>query len=104
MIKQNLNTVILYKNSGITLPIITTEMGDKFGKTAGNAVWLSAKKTSPFTFYQFWMRIPDSDCERMLKLFTFEPVGSIKDLMRQHEQKPELRLPQKKLAKQVCCI
>lgn len=77
-------------------------MGDKFGKSAGNAVWLSPKRTSPFTFYQFWMRLPDADCERMLKLFTFDTIGSISDLMRQHEQKPDLRLPQKRLAEQVC--
>lgn len=83
------------------MPIVTTEMGDKFGKSAGNAIWLSPKKTSPFSFYQFWMRIPDSHCERMLKLFTFDTVGAITDLMQQHDQKPELRLPQKRLAEQV---
>lgn len=66
-------------------------MGDKFGKSAGNAIWLCPEKTSPFTFYQFWMRQPDSEVAKFLKLFTFDPVGLIKDTMRQHEEKPEHR-------------
>ncbi|XP_044758945.1 tyrosine--tRNA ligase, mitochondrial [Coccinella septempunctata] len=89
---------------GLTLPIITTEMGDKFGKSAGNAVWLSPQKTSPFTFYQFWMRQTDAEVEKMLLLFSFLSVGEIKDLMRQHHEKPELRKPQKILADQVTLL
>ncbi|XP_018319308.1 tyrosine--tRNA ligase, mitochondrial isoform X2 [Agrilus planipennis] len=83
---------------GLTLPLITSEMGDKFGKSAGNAVWLSPNKTSPFTFYQFWVRMSDADAEKMLKLFTFDSLNSIKDLVQRHKQKPEERLAQKKLA------
>nr|XP_023013696.1 tyrosine--tRNA ligase, mitochondrial [Leptinotarsa decemlineata] len=89
---------------GLTLPLITTEMGDKFGKSAGNAVWLSSDKTSSFTFYQFWMRQPDSEVEKYLKMFTFDSLGAISDLMRQHREKPELRLPQKRLAEQVTLL
>ncbi|XP_063904643.1 tyrosine--tRNA ligase, mitochondrial [Zophobas morio] len=89
---------------GLTLPIITSEMGDKFGKSAGNAMWLSPEKTSPFTLYQFFVRQPDGEVEKLLKLFTFDTIGSIKDLMKQHEEKPELRLPQKHLAKQVILL
>lgn len=76
-------------------------MGDKFGKSAGNAVWLSAEKSSPFSLYQFWVRQPDSEVEKLLKLFTFEKVGVISDLMRRHKEKPELRIPQETLAEQV---
>lgn len=79
-------------------------MGDKFGKSAGNAVWLSSKKTSPFTFYQFWMRLSDADTEKFLKLFTFDTLGTIKDLMQRHYQRPEERLAQKYLAEKVCVI
>lgn len=89
---------------GLTVPLVTTEMGDKLGKSAGNAVWLSAKKTSPFTFYQFWIRIPDSTVEKMLLLFTFDALGSIKEVMKRHEKNPELRLPQKRLAEQVTIL
>ncbi|KAL3274701.1 hypothetical protein HHI36_016078 [Cryptolaemus montrouzieri] len=89
---------------GITLPLITSEMGDKFGKSAGNAVWLSPKKSSPFTLYQFWIRQPDSEAEKMLKLFSFLSLGEIRDLMRQHREKPELRKPQKFLAEQITLL
>ncbi|KAF5308942.1 hypothetical protein FQR65_LT00024 [Abscondita terminalis] len=89
---------------GLTLPLITTEIGDKFGKSAGNAVWLSPEKTSPFTFYQFWIRTPDSSIAHFLKLFTFDTLGAIDDLMRQHKEKPELRLAQKRLAEQVTVL
>ncbi|XP_018568451.1 tyrosine--tRNA ligase, mitochondrial [Anoplophora glabripennis] len=89
---------------GLTVPLVTTEIGDKFGKTAGNAVWLAPEKTSTFTFYQFWMRQPDSEVEKFLKLFTFDKIGSISDLMRRHREKPELRLPQKRLAEQVTLL
>lgn len=89
---------------GITVPLITTETGDKFGKSAGNAVWLSKDKTSPFAFYQFWLRTTDADVEKLLKLFTFDPVGAVSDLMRRHREKPEVRLPQKRLAEHVTLL
>lgn len=89
---------------GLTVPLITTEMGDKFGKSAGNAVWLSPEKTSPFNYYQFWMRQTDADVGKMLKLFTFDTVGAISDLMRRHNEKPELKLPHKRLAEQTTLL
>lgn len=73
------------------MPLVTTEMGNKFGKSAGNAIWLDADKTTPFTFYQFWMRQPDTEVSKYLKLFSFEPVGKIHDIMRQHLENPERR-------------
>lgn len=79
-------------------------MGDKFGKSAGNAVWLSPDKTSPFTFYQFWIRTPDSTVEKMLLLFTFDHPNAIKELMNKHLKNPELHLPQKHLAEQVTLL
>ncbi|XP_060521545.1 tyrosine--tRNA ligase, mitochondrial isoform X2 [Cylas formicarius] len=89
---------------GLTIPLVTSEMGDKFGKSAGNAVWLDPELTSPFTFYQFWIRQPDSEVEKFLKLFTFDTVGSISDLMRRHRETPELRLPQKKLSEKMTLL
>jgi tyrosyl-tRNA synthetase len=70
---------------GLTLPLVTTESGHKFGKTAGNAVWLSADKCSPFELYQFFVRCRDSEVERLLKLFTFETLGTIENIMRKHQ-------------------
>lgn len=91
--KQFLNKLVFL---GLTVPLVTTETGDKFGKSAGNAVWLSPEKTSPFNLYQFFIRTPDSEAEKMLKLFTFLSLGETSELMHKHEKQPELRLPQKK--------
>ncbi|WWP01407.1 MAG: tyrosine--tRNA ligase [Candidatus Dasytiphilus stammeri] len=56
---------------GITLPLITKANGIKFGKTDNDTIWLNAKKTSPYKFYQFWINTADLDVYRFLKLFTF---------------------------------
>jgi tyrosyl-tRNA synthetase len=61
----------------LTLPLITKSDGTKFGKTEGGAVWLDAKKTSPYAFYQFWLQTPDADVYRFMKFFTFLPVSEI---------------------------
>ncbi len=61
----------------ITFPLLTTASGAKMGKTAAGAVWLSAEKTSPFDFYQFWINTDDRDVVRFLKLYTFLPVSEI---------------------------
>ncbi|PNF40698.1 Tyrosine--tRNA ligase, mitochondrial [Cryptotermes secundus] len=89
---------------GLTLPLVTTESGHKFGKTADNAVWLNADKSSPFDLYQFFVRCQDSEVERLLKLFTFETLGSIENIMRKHQRNPELRTAQKRLAEQVMLL
>ena len=49
---------------GLTLPLVTSSMGDKLGKTAGNAVWLNRARTSPFELYQYFLRQPDHIVER----------------------------------------
>ena len=70
-----------FLSAGFTIPLVTNEAGDKFGKSAGNAVWLSSFKTSPFELYQFFMRCKDADVEKLLRLFTFLPVEEISHLM-----------------------
>ena len=62
---------------GITFPLLTTASGAKMGKTASGAIWLSATKTSPFDFYQYWINTDDRDVERFLKLYTFLPLSEI---------------------------
>ncbi|XP_075221677.1 tyrosine--tRNA ligase, mitochondrial isoform X2 [Lycorma delicatula] len=89
---------------GLTLPLITTEQGNKYGKTEGNAIWLDPEKTSPFELYQFLIRTRDADIEKLLKFFTFYSVEFIDDICRKHKMKPELRLPQQKLAEQVTLL
>ncbi|XP_037048996.1 tyrosine--tRNA ligase, mitochondrial-like [Bradysia coprophila] len=89
---------------GLTLPLITNEEGNKFGKSAGNAIWLDQDKTSPFSFYQFFIRIADSEVENLLKLLTLLPLKEIDEIMVQHKQVPELRQAQRKLAQQITLL
>ena len=62
---------------GLTLPLVTKSDGTKFGKTEGGAVWLNAKKTSPYQFYQFWLKVADADIYKFLKYFTFLSIEEI---------------------------
>jgi len=85
----------------LTVPLVTDAAGKKFGKSEGNAVWLDAKKTSPFQFYQFWLRLPDEGVERYLKMYTFMSLEQIVELMARHEVDPAAREAQETLASQV---
>ncbi|QLE98841.1 tyrosine--tRNA ligase [Neptunomonas phycophila] len=68
------------KAFGLTLPLITKSDGTKFGKTESGTIWLSANKTSPYAFYQFWLQTADADVYRFLKYFTFLSVEEIDQL------------------------
>jgi tyrosyl-tRNA synthetase len=83
---------------GITFPLLATSSGEKFGKSAGNAVWLDPEKTSPYQFYQYWVRSDDRDVEQFLKLFTFLDLEEIAALC---TQPPEQRAAQKRLASEI---
>ncbi|VAX76848.1 Tyrosine--tRNA ligase [Serratia symbiotica] len=65
---------------GLTVPLITKANGTKFGKTGEGTVWLSAEKTSPYAFYQFWINTSDADVYRFLKFFTFLNLTDINSL------------------------
>lgn len=85
----------------LTVPLVTDASGKKFGKSEGNAVWLDAKKTTPFAFYQFWLRLPDHGLENYLKMYTFLSLGEIEALMARHQAAPGEREAQETLASQV---
>ena len=85
----------------LTTPLVTDATGKKFGKSEGNAVWLSAAKTSPYAFYQFWLNQPDEVVEKYLKFYTFMSVAEINALCEMHSRNPGKREAQKMLAKQV---
>lgn len=89
---------------GLTLPLITNEEGDKFGKSAGNAVWLHSAKTSEFGFYQFFVRMSDAETEKLLKLFVFLPYNEILQAIERHKRNPEMREAQKLLARQLTLL
>ncbi|QOG49418.1 tyrosine--tRNA ligase [Neisseria gonorrhoeae] len=77
---------------GLTLPLVTKSDDTKFGKTEGGAVWLNAKKTSPYQFYQFWLKVADADVYKFLKYFTFlsiEEIGVVEAKDKASGSKPE---------------
>ena len=82
-------------------PLTTDATGKKFGKSEGNAVWLDAKKTSPFRFYQFWINLPDAGIENYLKVYTFLPLIEIDALMELHKRNTGERQAQETLARLV---
>jgi tyrosyl-tRNA synthetase len=88
----------------LTMPLITTSSGAKFGKSEGNAVWLTADRTPPFDFYQFWLRTEDADVERYLKIFTFLPVAEVDAIVAEHQRAPEKRVAQKRLAEEMTTL
>ena len=89
---------------GVTLPLVTSESGDKLGKSAGEALWLNEDKTSAFDLYQYFLRQKDADVERLLNLFSFLPGAEIAELMGRHREATEKRLPHRKLAEQVTLL
>lgn len=86
---------------GVTTPLLTTATGEKLGKSAGNAVWLDAELTSPFALYQYFVRLPDADVEKYLKILTLMPLNDIEQVVKSHGQDESLRFGQHALAKEV---
>ena len=85
----------------LTCPLITKPDGGKFGKTESGNVWLDARYTSPYKFYQFWLNVGDAEAEKYLKIFTFLSKEEIEALAAEHAKDPGLRPLQKKLAEEV---
>ena len=86
---------------GFTMPLILDSTGKKFGKSEGNALWLNENKTSSYELYQYLINTEDASVEEYLKVFTFLTPEEIIDVMKKHNEQPELRLAQKELAKQI---
>ena len=89
------------KAYAITVPLVTKADGTKFGKTEGGNVWLDAKRTSPYKFYQYWLNASDEDAEKYIKIFTFLDKEAIEALIVEHRETPHLRLLQKKIGEEV---
>jgi tyrosyl-tRNA synthetase len=89
------------KGYALTCPLITKSDGSKFGKSEGGNVWLDAKRTSPYKFYQYWLNTSDDDAEKYIKIFTFLDKNTIDALITEHKEAPHLRLLQKRLAQEV---
>lgn len=89
------------KAFGLTIPLMLKSDGTKFGKTAGGAVWLDPKKTTPYEFYQFWANTDDRDVVKYLKYFTFLSKEQIDELAQKVETEPHKREAQKMLAEEM---
>lgn len=87
-----------------TCPLITKSDGTKFGKSEGSNVWLDPERTSPYQFYQFWLKLADDDAERMALTFSFKTVEEIKALIEEHKQAPHQRKLQKALAEELTTL
>ena len=100
---------LIHKKGGgqayaITSPLLLTAAGEKFGKSAGNAVWLDSELTSPFAFYQYWVRTDDRDAAKFLRMFTFLELDEIEAIEEAHAGNLAGRLAQKRLAQEVTRI
>ena len=86
---------------GLTWPLLTKSDGTKFGKTADGAVWLDAKKTSPYQFSQFWVQIADSDIENLLPRFSLQSLDEVNALLDAQRENPAGRPAQRALAREM---
>ena len=86
---------------GLTMPLVLDNRGVKFGKTEGNALWLDKNKTSSYELYQYLINADDTCVIDYLKKLTFLTKEEIENIEKEHNEKPELRLAQKKLASEV---
>ena len=89
---------------GLVMPLVTTAAGVKFGKTEAGTVWLDARRTSPFRFYQFWLNTDDRDVPTYLKYFTFFTQDEVAALAQEMTRAPERREAQRVLARTVTAL
>jgi tyrosyl-tRNA synthetase len=89
---------------GLVWPLLTTSSGAKFGKTESGAVWLDAVRTSPYEFYQFWLKVDDRDVVQHLKWFTFLSEAEVQAIASAHAAAPDRREAQRALARAVTAM
>ncbi|MDR1227074.1 MAG: tyrosine--tRNA ligase [Prevotellaceae bacterium] len=88
----------------LVCPLITKADGGKFGKTESGNIWLDARYTSPYKFYQFWLNVSDADAEKYIKIFTTLSQKEIAKLAEEQAATPHQRPLQRSLAKEVTCM
>ncbi len=91
-------------NFGLTAPLVAKADGGKFGKTETGAVWLTANRTSPYAYYQFWLNASDDDAANWIKVFTFLDQPTIESLIAAHAENPGRRELQRTLAQEATRI
>jgi len=80
------------KGYALTCPLMTKSDGSKFGKSEGGNIWLDAKKTSAYKFYQYWLNSSDEDAKNYIKIFTFLEKDEIERIISQHDKEPHQRM------------
>jgi tyrosyl-tRNA synthetase len=85
----------------LTTNLVLKSDGTKFGKTEDGNIWLDKDKTSPYKFYQFWVKTSDEDALKFLKIFTLLSMEEIEEIYESHKKNPESNLMQKELAKDI---
>ncbi len=83
---------------GVTAPLLTHSDGRKIGKSEGSALWLTRERTSPFTFYQYWINVSDEEVGNFLNWFTYFSKNEILDILEVHKKNPGKRHAQRNLA------
>jgi len=89
---------------GLTNHLVQKADGGKFGKTESGAIWLTAARTSPYAYYQFWLNATDEDARNWIKVFTFLDESTINELITRHDENPGKRELQRTLAQQATQI
>ena len=100
---------LIHKAAGASVhllatPLITDSAGQKFGKSEGNAIWLSPEMTSPYAFYQYWRNVEDSSVGQLLRVFTDRSADEIAALERSVAERPQAREAQRVLAADVTTL
>ena len=102
--RMNVDNEERSKAYAMTCPLITKADGSKFGKSEGGNVWLSADKTTPYAFYQFWINTTDEDAEKYIKIFTFLDKTTIDALIAEHDEDRGAKILQKRLAQELMIL
>jgi len=89
---------------GLTLPLVTKSDGSKIGKTADGAVWLDAKRTSPYQFRQFWMQLGDDEIQRLMPQFSLRSLDELSEILAEQRLRPESRVAQRTLARELTAM
>ncbi len=89
------------KAHALTTPLLTKPDGKKYGKSEGGNVWLDAKMTSPYQFYQFWLNSDDAMLDRLFKTFSLKTQAEIEAILAEHSEDPGRRVGQKALAEEI---
>jgi len=102
-------TELIRRKSGgeafaLVSPLITKADGSKFGKSESGNIWLDPARTSPYQFYQFWLKLADADAEKMAPIFSFKDLAEVNAVIEEHRQAPHQRRLQKMLAEEMTIL